>query len=110
MEELTLPQVAKKLEKYIMTLPGAKQFNTLSSAPRKAMMDLQDTSYALRNNTDRYFHADDSEEQKLFLTAAIEQVKLLDEHIMTASTHDLLGPADVAILGALNSHIQERLG
>lgn len=93
-----------------MTLPAAKQFNTLSAAPRKAMMSLSDSAYSLRINTERYFHADDSEEQKLFLAAAIEQAKLVNEGILVASTHDLLGPADVAHLGALNEQILERLG
>lgn len=93
-----------------MTLPAAKQFNTLSSALRKAMMDLSDSVYTLRINTERYFHADDSEEQRLFLTAAIEQAKLVDEYILVASGHDLLGPADVAHLGAINEHILQRLG
>lgn len=101
--------MAKKLEKYIMTLPGAKQFNTLSSAPRKVMMDLQDSAYNLRINTERYFFADDSEEQKLFIEAAIEQAKRVNEHILKASEYDLLGPADVAHLGALDDSILERL-
>lgn len=110
MDELTLPQVAKKLEKYIMTLPAAKRFNTLSTAPRKAMMDLIDSVYALRINTERYFHADDSEEQRLFIEEAIEHAKLVDERILVAGNYDLLGPVDVAHLGALNEHILERLG
>lgn len=93
-----------------MTLPAAKQFNTLSTAPRKAMMELSDNAYGLRINTERYFHADDSEEQQLFLTAAIAHAKQVNECILAASTHDLLGPADVAHLGALNEHILERLG
>lgn len=109
MDELTLPQVAKKLERYIMTLPGAKQFNTLSSGPRKAMMDLQDAAYGLRANTERYFFADDSEEQKLFITAAIEQAKATNDYILKAGEYDLLGPADVAQLSALTDHIRERL-
>lgn len=109
MEDLTLPQVAKKLERYIMTLPAAKQFNTLSSSPRKAMMDLQDSVYNLRINTERYFFADDSEEQKLFIEAAIMHGKKVNEQILAASQHDLLGPADVAHLGALADSILDRL-
>jgi hypothetical protein len=108
-EDLTLPQVAKKLEKYIMTLPAAKQFNTLGTEPRKAMMALESTSYDLRINTERYFHADDSAEQHMFLSAAIEYADLLNQQILAASQHDLLGPADVAHLSALAEHIKERL-
>ncbi len=109
MEELTLPQVAKKLEKYIMTLPAAKRFNTLSSEPRKAMMALTDSVYSLRVATERYFHADDSAEQQLFLEEAGIQVKLTGDQILMASSFDLLGPADVAHLSALAEHIKERL-
>lgn len=109
MEDLTLPQVAKKLEKFIMTLPAAKQFNTLSSEPRKAMMALSDGGYSLRIATERYFHADDSAEQQVFLETAAEQASLLNDRILEASQHDLLGPADVAHLSALAEHIRERL-
>jgi hypothetical protein len=109
MEDLTLPQVAKKLEKYIMTLPAAKQFNTLSSEPRKAMMALSDSVYNLRIAAERYFHADDSEEQRLFLEKAIEQATVANDQILAASAHDLLGPVDVAHLSALAEHIKERL-
>ena len=109
MEEQTLPQATKKLEKYIMTLPSAKQFNTLSTEPRKAMMALSDSAYTLRINTERYFHADDSAEQRLFLAAAIEQAAEVNDLILAASQHDLLGPADVAHLSALAEHIKERL-
>lgn len=109
MEDLTLIQAAKKLEKYIMTLPASKQFNTLAHEPRRAMIELTDAAYQLRSNTERYFHADDSTEQQVFLAAAIEQSGLLNDRILTASNHDLLGPADVAQLGALAEHIRERL-
>lgn len=109
MEDLTLPQVAKKLEKYVMTLPAAKQFNTLSSEPRKAMMVLSESAYNLRVNTERYFFADDSKEQQMFLAAAMEQSNLLNERILAASGFDLLGPVDVAHLSALAEQIRERL-
>lgn len=109
MEDLTLPQAAKKLEKYIMTLPMAKQFNTLGSEPRKSMIALTDSVYNLRVACDRYFHADDSAEQQLFLEEAIIQVKAANEHILMAGGQDLLGPADVAQLSALAEHIKERL-
>jgi hypothetical protein len=92
-----------------MTLPAAKKFNTLKSEPRKAMMELSDSVYALRINTERYFHADDSEEQSKFLETAIEQVTKVQEHILAASQHNLLGPVDVAHLSALAEHIKERL-
>lgn len=108
-DNLTLPQVAKKLERYIMTLPAAKQFNTLSVAPRKVMMDLSDSAYNLRSNVERYFFADDSEEQKLFIETAIMHAKKLNEQILQASGYDLLGPADVAQLDALAETIRERL-
>ncbi len=92
-----------------MTLPSAKQFNTLSTEPRKVMIALQDSAYAMRINTERYFFADDSEEQQLFIAAAIEQAKLVNEYILRASEYDLLGPADVAHLSALADSIRERL-
>jgi hypothetical protein len=107
--EMTLPAQMKKLEKYIMMLPSAKQFNTLKSEPRKAMILLSDSAYNARIAVERYFHADDSEEQKLFLTAAIEHVTTTNNAILAASQHDLLGPADVAHLSALAEHIKERL-
>lgn len=106
---MTLPQAARKLEKYIMTLPAAKQFNTLSSAPRRVMMELQDSAYVARIAVERYFNANDSEEQALFLATAIEQTTKVNEHILLASNYDLLGPVDVAHLSALAEHIHERL-
>lgn len=109
MEGLTLPQVAKKLEKYVMTLPSAKHFNTLSSEPRKAMIALTDSVYGLRIASERYFHADDSREQLLFLNEAIDRVQIANDQILLASSYDLLGPADVAHLSALAEHIKERL-
>lgn len=110
MERMMLPQIAKKLEKYILALPAAKQFNTLSNEPRKAMMDLSDSAYSLRINTERYFAADDTEEQKMFIEAAKDQARRVDEYILLAGQHELLGPADVAHLGALNELILEKLG
>lgn len=92
-----------------MTSPAAKQSNTLSAEPRQAMLALETSAYNLRVNAERYFHADDSAEQQMFLEAAIEQVNLLNEQIIAASQHDLLGPADVAHLSALAEHIRERL-
>jgi hypothetical protein len=108
-DELTLPQVAKKLEKNVMTLPAAKKFNTLKPEPRKAMMELSDSVYNLRINTERYFHADDSEEQQKFLEEAILQIEKVQKLILDASQYDLLGPVDVAHLSALAEHIKERL-
>lgn len=110
MEDLTLPQAAKKLEKYVMTLPAAKQFNTLGTEPRKAMMALSDSVYSLRINTERYFASEDTEEQKMFIEAAKDQARRVDEYILLTGQHDLLGPADVAHLGALNELILEKLG
>ena len=81
----------------------------LSSEPRKAMMALSDNAYSLRINTERYFHADDSGEQRKFLEAAIGQVDKIQEQILEASHHDLLGPVDVAHLSALAEQIKERL-
>jgi hypothetical protein len=109
MQEESLPKMARKLEKYIMTLPKAKQFNTLSSEPRKAMMSLSDSAYNARIAIERYFHADDSQEQAQFLQVAIEQTTLAGEQILHASNFDLLGPADVAHLSALAEQIKERL-
>lgn len=109
MEELTLPQVAKKLEKYIMALPAAKSFNMLGSEPRKAMMALTDSVYNLRVASERYFYADDSAEQQLFIEEAIIHAEKANELILAASSYDLLGAADVAHLSALAEHIHERL-
>lgn len=108
-EELTLPQVARKLEKYIMALPAAKSFNTLSSAPREAMITLSDGAFKLRTAAERYFHADDSGEQQMFLEEAIIQADKTGEAILAASQYDLLGPADVAHLSALAEDLRERL-
>lgn len=109
MEELSLPQVAKKLEKYVMTLPAAKKFNTLSKDSKIAMMDLSDCVGSLRQNTERYFNSDDSKEQALFLNVAIEQAKLANQLILNAGQYDLLDAADVAHLSALAEDIKERL-
>lgn len=92
-----------------MTLPAAKQFNTLSSEPRKAMIALTDSVYSLRIASERYFHADDSRDQQQFLGEAIEYADLANDQILMASSYDLLGPVDVAHLSALAEHIKERL-
>ncbi|MDQ3065216.1 MAG: hypothetical protein M3Q36_03010 [bacterium] len=110
MQTESLPLSAKRLEKYILTLPSAKQFNTLSTEPRKAMMQLTATAYSLRIACDRYFHADDSSEQQIFLEEAKQSAKLLNDYILYASQFDLVSAVDVAHLSALAVHIHERLG
>lgn len=109
MDDLTLPQVAKKLEKYVMTLPVAKNFNKLGTEPRKAMVGLSDAVFQLRLNTERYFGADDSSEQAVFLEEALIQVEKANNAVLNASNHDLIGPADTAHLSALAEDIRERL-
>ncbi len=106
---MTLPQAARKLEKYIITLPSAKQFNMLSREPRKAMMTLQDSAYNARISIERYFNSDDSIEQAQYLGSSLENIKVVSENILAAGQHDLLGPVDVAHLSALAEHIKERL-
>ncbi len=106
---LNLPQIAKLLERYLATLPASKQFNKLGTEPRKAMIALSDKSYSLRINTEKYFYADDSDEQKMFLEASIEDADMLSEQILVASQFDLLGPVDVAHLSALTESIRDRL-
>ncbi|MDQ3123586.1 MAG: hypothetical protein M3Q14_02800 [bacterium] len=109
MQGESVPVVARRLEKYVLTLPSAKKLNMLSSEPRKAMMALSDSTASLKVYCERYFNADDSQEQKVFLEQAIELAKETNDNILAAGQHDLLGPADVAHLSALAEHIRERL-
>lgn len=108
-DNMTLPQLAKRLERYIVTLPANKQFNKLGTEQSKAMMALSDSAYGLKMNADKYFYANDSAEQQLFLTEVIEQSKLINDKILLASQYDLMDAVDVAHLSALAETIKERL-
>ena len=109
MNDESLTQLAKKLEKYVVTSPAAKKFNTLSVGPRKAMMNLSDCTYNLRINIERYYGSDDTAEQSMYLEEAIILVDNAGEAVLEASNHDLLGAADVAQLGALVELVKDRL-
>ncbi len=100
---------AKKLEKYILTLPHAKRLNSLSSAPREVMITLQNSAYTARRALEVFSSTDDTEEKRLSLEEAVLQLKKVQVAILHASEYDLLGVADVAHLSALNEQIIDQL-
>ena len=99
----------RKLERYILNLPLAKKLNTLSRQQRDLMMDLRDSVADARKSIVLYSGSDDVEDQIKFLEDSIEQIKLVNDQIIIASQHDLLGVVDVAHLSALAESIKERL-
>jgi hypothetical protein len=109
MEQESLPAQVKKLEKYINTLPHAKNLNMLSRAPREAMITLRDSIFTARQAVDLYFGSDDTKEQLMALETALSSLKVVGIAIMDASQYDLLDVADVAHLSALNEYIVEQL-
>lgn len=106
----TIQADIRKLEKYILALPAAKQQNTLDKKEREVMIGLVETAAGVRGDLVRLSTADDTAEQARLLQASIASLTKLQEHILTASQYDLLGPADVAHLSALADYIKERLG
>ena len=108
MEE-SISQAVKKLEKYVYTLPMAKQLNVLSGQARLAMIRLRDNVTDARASIVKYESSDDTREQAQALEASIENITETNEAILAASQHDLLDAADVAHLSALAQHIKERL-
>lgn len=109
MPEESLSAQVKKLEKYIYTLKAARELNKLDRLPRESMIRLRDSVTTARGAVDRYFGSDDTAEQVMALTEAIDQLKLVGETILEASQYDLLDIADVAHLSALNEHIIDQL-
>lgn len=109
MEVEPLGMAVKKLERYILALPHAKQLNKLSTQRRDAMMSLRDAAGVARVSVARYLSSDDSDEQAEALQESIEHVTATNEAIMYASQYDLLDAADVAQLSSLAQHIKERL-
>jgi hypothetical protein len=107
--ELSLPQQAKKLEKYIYTLPAARKLNMLGRKPREAIVGLRDAVTAAQSAVGRYFGSDDTKEQAQALAEGIEQFERVGDMIMLASQYDLLDVTDVAHLSALNEHIIDQL-
>ena len=108
MEE-SLSKQAKKLERYINTLPHAKQLNKLSSTPREVMITLTSAIFQARRAVETYSGSDDTNEQVLALQEAIAACKLVDKSILEASQYDLVDTVDVAHLSALNEQILDRL-
>ncbi len=108
-EKDSLGKQAKKLEKYILTLPHAKHLNSLSSAPREVMITLQNSAYTARRSLEVYSSTDDTHEKQLSLEEAVTQLKKVQEAILHASQHDLLGIADVAHLSALSEQLTDQL-
>lgn len=105
----TLTADTRKLEQYILTLPAAKQQNVLGYAEREAMIALTNTAAVVRGNIVGLPTIEDTAEQAQRLQESIDGLTMLHKHIMAASLHDLLGPADVAHLSALVEQIRERL-
>ena len=109
MEEESLSKQAKKLERYINTLPHAKQLNKLSSAPREVMIALTTSIFQARRATETYSGSDDTEEQLMALEEAIMSYKQVNKSILLASSYDLIDTVDVAHLSALCEQILDRL-
>ena len=108
-EEESLSAAIRRLEKYVFTLPKAKQLNMLSGQSREAMIELRDRVTEARVAIIRYQTSDDTKEQAEALDAGIEHISVLNDAMVAASQYDLLGPADVAHLSALAERIRERL-
>jgi hypothetical protein len=110
MQQETLPQSVKKLEGYIYNIPAARKLNMLDRGAREAIITLTSAATASRAAISRYWGNDDTTEQAVALEEAILQLKVVNDAILAASSHDLLDVVDVAHLSALNEHILEQLG
>ena len=109
MQEESLSQQVKKLEKYIYTLKAARELNKLDRPARESMIRLRDSVTNARGAVDRYFGSDDTAEQVIALNEAIKQLQINGEAILESSQFDLLDIADVAHLSALNEYIIDQL-
>jgi len=99
----------KKLEKYIYNLKAARQLNTLSRAPREAMMALRNDVSNARIQVEGYQNSDDTHEQAGLLVRAQELLAAVQEDILQVGGYDLIDAVDVAQLSAMNELIIERL-
>ena len=109
MQEETLPQSIKKLERYIYNIPAARKLNMLDRGARDAIVTLTNAVTAARAAITQYWGNDDTFEQIKALEESILQLKVVNDAILDASAHDLLDVTDVAHLSALNEDILERL-
>jgi hypothetical protein len=107
--EESLTKQAKRLEKYILTLPTAKQLNKLTRSQQDAMMKLRDHAYIARKAVEVYSSSDNTKEQVRALEEAIEHLTETGKSILVASNYDLLDVTDVAHLSALNERIIDQL-
>lgn len=109
MASFSLNNEVRKLERYVMNLPMAKNLNTMSKREREAMLDLREATESLRINIVKYSTSDDTADKAKYLSAGIKQVKSLNELILIASQYDLVDVVDVAHLSAITEIIKERL-
>lgn len=109
MASFSLNNEVRKLERYVMNLPMAKNLNTMSKKEREAMLDLREATESLRINIVKYSASDDTADKAKYLSAGIKQVKSLNELILIASQYDLVDVVDVAHLSAITEIIKERL-
>lgn len=109
LEDDSLANSIKKLERYVLNLPLAKSMNTMNKASREAMIALTDSVAEARDNITRYVVSDDILEKQQKLEASIEHIKLVNDNILMASSYDLLDAIDVAQMSAATEMIKERL-
>jgi len=99
----------KKLEKYIYNLKAARHLNTLSTAPREAMIALRNDVSNARIQVDAYQNNEDSRMQAELLARAVELLEQVRAGILMASSYDLVDVVDVAQLSAMTELIIERI-
>ena len=109
MTNLSLNAEVRKLERYVMNLPMAKNLNTMNKNEREAMLDLRGGAEVLRESVVKYGMSDDTSDKARYLTDGVKQVKELNELILAASQYDLVDAVDVAHLSAITEIIKERL-
>jgi transcription termination factor NusB len=109
MPEESLTTQARKLEKYIYTLPMAKRLNELSRDSKNSIMDLKDLVTSVRDNVSKYETTDDAKEKQEYQKIAIEKLVVVQDQILKTSQYDLLDTADVAHLSAIAEYLSDNL-
>lgn len=73
------------------------------------MSELTSSVAEARDNISKYAVSDDTAEKQMNLEASIENIKILQQNILKASSYDLMDPIDQVHMSAITEMIKERL-
>jgi hypothetical protein len=105
----TLPQLLKRLERYIYNLPSVRQRNTLPRTQLKLVTDMANTIEQTRKQVEFSVGDEDDEARLKGFLLAREQLSHVRASMLRASEYNLLNPVDIAHLSAMSELAEEQL-